>query len=191
MPDPTVPAAGRWTPLKSDYGPNDGIFSMPFGDLNKLCKFANELYSDAGEIDRTPDGRACRIPIVSSYSDDDGNTGIYEYLFAHRVFPARISANISASSSSFTFKELTPAGEAASGWGDKDDGRTGTAWEVNGNTTIELGASDSLDLRVEMHTSPEGVFWFTMPIPYMAQYEVITALTDGAPEVTNVRVSST
>ena len=185
-----VAVPGRWTPLKCDYGPNDGIYSMPFADLNKLCRFANELYSDAGEIDRTPDGSARSLPIVSSYTDDggDGSMGGIEYLFAHRSFPARISANNTASS--FDFIELTPAGSAASGWGDKTEGRTGTAWEVNGNTTIELGASNSLDLRVAIHTSPEGVFWFTMPIPYMAQYEVITALTDGAPEVTNVRVSS-
>lgn len=185
MPDPTVPAAGRWTPLKCDYGPNDGIFSMPFGDLNKLCKFANELYSDAGEIDRTPDGRACRIPIVSSYSDDDGNRGIYEFLFATRVFPARIDDY--SDDSSFDFVELTPAASAASGWSDKTDGRTGTAWEVNGNIQVQVGQSNSAQIRVEMHTSPEGVFWFTLPIPYMEQYEVITALEDGHPRSDCVR----
>jgi hypothetical protein len=60
--------------------------------------------------------------------------------------------------------------------------------DANGNTYVEAG------LRVMMHkrnTSGDWKYVFFHPIPYMDQYEVITALSAGSPAVTNVRVSST
>jgi hypothetical protein len=64
----------------------------------------------------------------------------------------------------------------------------GNTTDVNGNMYVEAGLV--VLMWHEVGSSPTS-YKFCHPVPYMAQYEVITALDDGGPQVTNVRVSST
>ena len=167
-------------------------------DANYMRRFFNTVQGVGCRVDAPRnDGKGWRIIVDGSTDIDIGEESIFNKMM-RGSFPARISAG--NDDSSYTFTELVPATDpqgAASGWADRDDGgdpavpfRTGTAWEINGNTTLVIGASASQQLRVTMHESPEGVYWFDLPIPYMNQYQVVTALEDGEPQVTYPRVTS-
>lgn len=161
-------------------------------DANYIRRFFNTVQGYGCRVDAPrQDGKGWRIIVDGSTDIDIGEESIFNKMM-RSSFPARIDGN--EASSSYTFKELVPADETADNWSDRDDGgdpaaafRAGTAWEINGNTTLVIGGSVSSQLRVTMHESPEGVYWFDLPIPHMDQYEAITALEDGEPRVDELR----
>jgi hypothetical protein len=145
-----------WKDLKDDYGPDDGVASIPFEDLNKIARVLNSIYSDAGEIERTPSGRGWRIPIL--------NAGLAKYMaenFADKANESFI-ANMSNSPDDGTFYEVEWR-ESDSTWNSLSGGRTGIAFQAQGGD----GLDDDVIFECIQSTSTTGNIVYT----YFEQFD--------------------
>ena len=275
-----------WKDLKDDYGPDDGVASIPFEDLNKIARVLNSIYSDAGEIERTPSGRGWRIPILNAglakymaenFADktsvpfpaivtNSGSDGVFTEAVYDEAAPgwiaqptdpitgtvteyhhsvARVQDNTQGWLVGFTGDDGTllyfsiggfVKGEGATHdvlqyaddptdglgpewvtWIDSffakfradgitwDEVMTPTSWTTGGVSPAKSGVIGTNTTEANANTHmPDGLvvlmqdtreassnqYTFFSPVPYMGQYQVVTALEGGKPVATNVRASS-